>query len=78
MILSDTTTVMSIPRRISRAREPFDARFLYGVVAVFGVLVLVTGGVSAYTDVSVPEELHESIHDELELIATGEAGRLGD
>ncbi|WP_082682293.1 methyl-accepting chemotaxis protein [Haloferax profundi] len=54
----------------------FQERYLYKLAAMLSVLVVLTSGVGAYTYFTVSDELHESVHAELENTATLQADEL--
>ncbi|KAB1197202.1 MULTISPECIES: methyl-accepting chemotaxis protein [Haloferax] len=60
--------------RILPAR--FHEQYLYKLVAMLSVLVVLTSGVGAYTYFTVSDELHESVHAELENTAKLQADEL--
>ncbi|WP_410765603.1 methyl-accepting chemotaxis protein [Haloferax sp. DFSO60] len=60
------TTLRLLPDR-------FHEQYLYKLVAMLGVLILITAGIGAYTYVGVSGELHDSVHDELVSIAALQA-----
>ncbi|WP_411967944.1 methyl-accepting chemotaxis protein [Haloferax sp. YSSS75] len=56
--------------------ERFHEQYLYKLVAMLSVLVVLTSGVGAYTYFTVSDELHESVHSELENTAKLQADEL--
>ena len=57
--------------------DRFHEQYLYKLVAMLGVLVVLTSGVGAYTYFTVSDELHESVHGDLENTAKLQADELG-